>query len=82
MRCILGLFQGVVTGAADGYARMTGNPAGTLLHLGPGMANGLANIYDANKALTPMVNIVGDRATYHGRYDAPPTTASHALPRI
>jgi acetolactate synthase-1/2/3 large subunit len=58
MRCVLGLFEGVVTGAADGYARMTGNPAATLLHLGPGMANGLANIHNANKAMTPMVNIV------------------------
>src|SRR5947207_5779226 len=74
MRCILGLFEGVVTGAADGYARMTGNPAATLLHLGPGMANGLANIHNANKASTPMVNIVGDHATYHRRYDAPLTT--------
>ena len=74
MRCVLGLFEGVVTGAADGYARMTGNPAATLLHLGPGMANGLANIHNANKAATPMVNIVGDHATYHRRYDAPLTT--------
>jgi acetolactate synthase-1/2/3 large subunit len=74
MRCILGLFEGVVTGAADGYARMTENPAATLLHLGPGMANGLANIHNANKAMTPMVNIVGDHATYHRRYDAPLTT--------
>jgi acetolactate synthase-1/2/3 large subunit len=71
----------VVTGAADGYARMTENPAATLLHLGPGMANRLANIHNANKASTPMVNIVGDHATYHRRYDAPLTTASHALPR-
>jgi acetolactate synthase I/II/III large subunit len=74
MRCVLGLFEGVVTGAADGYARMTGGPAATLLHLGPGMANGLANIHNANKASTPMVNIVGDHATYHRRYDAPLTT--------
>jgi acetolactate synthase I/II/III large subunit len=74
MRCILGLFEGVVTGAADGYARMSEKPAATLLHLGPGMANGLANIHNANKASTPMVNIVGDHATYHRRYDAPLTT--------
>ena len=74
MRCVLGLFEGVVTGAADGYARMTENPAATLLHLGPGMANGLANIHNANKASTPMVNIVGDHATDHRRYDAPLTT--------
>src|SRR5260370_27078248 len=53
---------------------MTDNPAATLLHLGPGMANGLANIHNANKAMTPMVNIVGDHATYHRRYDAPLTT--------
>src|SRR5947209_3730707 len=53
---------------------MTGNPAATLLHLGPGMANGLANIHNANKAMTPMVNIIGDHATYHRRYDAPLTT--------
>src|SRR6516165_2219657 len=74
MRCVLGLFEGVVTGAADGYARTTGTPAATLLHLGPGMANGLANIHNANKASTPMVNIVDDHATYHRRYDAPLTT--------
>jgi acetolactate synthase-1/2/3 large subunit len=74
MRCVLGLFEGVVTGAADGYARMAGKPAATLLHLGPGMANGLANMHNANKAATPMVNIVGDHATYHRRYDAPLTS--------
>jgi acetolactate synthase-1/2/3 large subunit len=74
MRAVLGLFEGVVTGAADGYARMAGKPAATLLHLGPGMANGLANMHNANKASTPMVNIVGDHATYHRRYDAPLTS--------
>jgi acetolactate synthase-1/2/3 large subunit len=74
MRCILGLFEGVVTGAADGYARMAEKPAATLLHLGPGMANGLANLHNALKASTPMVNIVGDHATYHRRYDAPLTS--------
>ena len=63
MRCVLGLFEGVVTGAADGYARMTGTPAATLLHTGPGLANGLANIHNAKKARTPMVNIIGDHAT-------------------
>src|SRR6202166_2357952 len=71
MRCVLGLFEGVVTGAADGYARMTGGPAATLLHLGPGLANGLANIHNARRAATPIVNIVGDHATYHAQYDAP-----------
>ncbi len=74
MRCVLGLFEGVVTGAADGWARMTGRPAGTLLHLGPGLANGLANLHNATKAATPVVNIVGDHATYHRRYDAPLTS--------
>ena len=74
MRCILGLFEGVVTGAADGYARMTGKPAATLLHLGPGLANGLANIHNARRALTPMVNIVGEHATYHLEHDAPLTS--------
>src|SRR5436853_3771510 len=71
MRAVLGLFEGVVTGAADGYARMAGRPAATLLHLGPGLGNGLANLHNARRANTPVVNIVGDHATYHGRYDAP-----------
>ncbi|XHO73765.1 Putative acetolactate synthase large subunit IlvX [Burkholderia gladioli] len=71
MRPILGLFEGVVTGAADGYGRMTGRPACTLLHLGPGLANGLANLHNARKAQTPIVNIVGDHAASHMRYDAP-----------
>jgi acetolactate synthase-1/2/3 large subunit len=81
MRCVLGLFEGVVTGAADGYARMTGNPAATLLHLGPGLANGLANIHNANKAKSPMVNIIGDHATYHRQYDAPLTSDIEGLAR-
>ena len=71
MRCVLGLFEGVVTGAADGYARMAGKPAATLLHLGPGMGNGLANIHNARKARTPMVNIVGEHATYHLEHETP-----------
>ena len=71
MRAILGLFEGVVTGAADGYARMTGRPAATLLHLGPGLGNGLANLHNARRAHSPMVNIVGDHATYHKKFDAP-----------
>lgn len=70
MRGVLGLFEGVVTGAADGYARMAGRPAATLLHLGPGLGNGLANLHNARKARTPVVNIVGDHATYHKQYDA------------
>ena len=71
MRGVLGLFEGVVTGAADGYARMTGRPAATLLHLGPGLGNGLANLHNARRARTPIVNIVGDHATYHKQFDAP-----------
>lgn len=71
MRGILGLFEGVVTGAADGYARMAGKPAATLLHLGPGLGNGLANLHNARRGRTPIVNIVGDHATYHKQYDAP-----------
>ena len=71
MRGVLALFEGVATGAADGYARMSGRPAATLLHLGPGMANGMANLHNARRARVPLVNIVGDHATYHSRYDAP-----------
>ncbi|HXZ02953.1 MAG TPA: acetolactate synthase large subunit [Stellaceae bacterium] len=71
MRPILCLFEGVATGAADGYGRMAGKPAATLLHLGPGLANGLANLHNARRALTPVVTIVGDHATYHAPYDAP-----------
>ena len=81
MRCVLGLFEGVVTGAADGYARMSEKPAATLLHLGPGLANGLANIHNANKASSSMVNIVGDHATYHRKYDAPLTSDIEGLAR-
>jgi len=71
IRAVLGLFEGVVTGCADGYARMTGRPAATLLHLGPGLANGLANLHNARRAASPIVNVVGDHATYHAQYDAP-----------
>lgn len=74
MRSILGLFEGVVTGAADGYGRMRGRPACTLLHLGPGLANGLANLHNARRAATPIVNIVGEHATYHRHLDAPLTS--------
>ncbi|HUA53491.1 MAG TPA: acetolactate synthase large subunit [Candidatus Sulfotelmatobacter sp.] len=74
MRCVLGLFEGVVTGAADGYGRMADKPASTLTHLGPGLANGLANLHNAGRASTPIVNIVGDHATYHRRHDAPLTS--------
>jgi acetolactate synthase I/II/III large subunit len=71
MRGVLGLFEGVVTGAADGYARVAAKPAATLLHLGPGLANGWANLHNARRAFTPVVNIVGDHATHHKRFDAP-----------
>ena len=70
MRGVLALFEGVATGAADGYARMAGKPAATLLHLGPGLGNGLANLHNARKGQVPVVNIVGDHATYHKQYDA------------
>jgi acetolactate synthase-1/2/3 large subunit len=71
MRAVLCLFEGVATGAADGYARIAGKPAATLLHLGPGMANGLANLHNARRAHSPVVNVVGDHATYHHKFDAP-----------
>jgi acetolactate synthase-1/2/3 large subunit len=71
MRGVLGLFEGGVTGAADGYARIADKPAATLLHLGPGLGNGLANLHNARRANSPIVNIVGDHATYHKKYDAP-----------
>lgn len=71
MRAVLGLFEGVVTGMADGYGRMAEKPAVTLLHLGPGLANGLANLHNARRAATPIVNVVGDHATTHAQYDAP-----------
>ncbi|HTP75590.1 MAG TPA: acetolactate synthase large subunit [Rhizomicrobium sp.] len=71
MRAVLGLFEGAVTGMADGYGRIAEKPACTLLHLGPGLANGLANLHNARRAATPIVNIVGDHATYHAQYDAP-----------
>ena len=74
MRCVLGLFEGVLTGAADGYARMADRPASTLLHLGPGLANGLSNLHNAMRAQSPIVNIIGDHATYHRHYDAPLTS--------
>jgi acetolactate synthase I/II/III large subunit len=70
MRAVLALFEGVATGAADGYSRMADKPAATLLHLGPGLGNGLANLHNARKGKVPIVNIVGDHATYHTQYDA------------
>lgn len=81
MRCVLGLFEGVVTGAADGYARMADKPAAALLHLGPGLANGLANLHNARRAGTPVLNIVGEHASYHRAYDAPLTSDIEGLAR-
>ncbi len=81
MRCVLGLFEGVVTGAADGYFRMTNSPASTLLHLGPGLANGLANLHNAKKANSGIVNIVGQHAVYHIGYNAPLTSDIEGLAR-
>jgi len=71
MRCVLVLFEGVATGAADGYARMTDRPASTLLHLGPGLGNGLSSLHNAHRARSPIVNIVGEHATYHRKFDPP-----------
>ena len=81
MRCVLGLFEGVVTGAADGYARIAGRPACTLLHLGPGFANGMANLHNASKAHTPMVNLIGQHPAAHLQYDAPLTSDVEAIAR-
>src|SRR5215216_5771551 len=81
IRCVLCLFEGVATGAADGYARMADKPATTLLHLGPGLPNGLAHVHNARRANTPMVNIVGDHATYHKEYDAPLTSDVEGVAR-
>jgi acetolactate synthase-1/2/3 large subunit len=81
MRCVLGLFEGVVTGAADGYARMTEKPAWTLLHLGPGFGNGLANLHNASRAQVPMINVIGQHATYHLRLDTPLTSDIEAIAR-
>ncbi len=81
MRGVLALFEGVATGAADGYARIAGRPAAVLLHLGPGLANGLANLHNARRAGSPVVTIVGAHATGHVRYDAPLQSDIEALAR-
>jgi len=81
MRGILVLFEGVATGAADGYARIAGRPAAVLLHLGPGLANGLANLHNARRARSPVVTIVGGHATGHNRYDSPLQSDIEALAR-
>lgn len=79
MKSVLSLFEGVCTGAADGYGRMTGRPAMTLLHLGPGLANGIANLHNARRARTPVVNVVGDHATEHVQFNAPLTSDIESL---
>lgn len=81
VRCVLGLFEGVVTGAADGYWRLSGNPAATLLHLGPGLANGVANLHNARKASSGVVNVIGEHATHHLQYDAPLTADIEGIAR-
>jgi acetolactate synthase-1/2/3 large subunit len=81
MDCVLCLFEGVATGAADGWARMTGRPGLTLLHLGPGLANGLANLHNAKKAGSPIVNIVGEHTTQHLAYEAPLTSDTEGVAR-
>src|SRR5690242_2744919 len=81
MRAVLGLFEGVCTGAADGYARMADKPALTLTHLGPGFANGIANLHNARRAHSPIVNVIGDQATWHRAADAPLTSDIVSLAR-
>lgn len=81
VRCVLGLQENVVTGMADGYARIAGKPAATLLHCGPGLANGIANLHNARRARTGVVNIVGDHATRHAQFDAPLQMDTDALAR-
>jgi len=81
IRCVLGLFEGVCTGAADGYGRMLGKPALTLLHLGPGFANGIANLHNARRARSPIVNLIGDQTSWHLRHDAPLTSDIESLAR-
>lgn len=79
IRPVLGLFEGVCSGAADGYGRITGRPAMTLLHLGPGLANAAANLHNARRAYTPIVNVIGDHASWHLKYDAALTSDIHSL---
>jgi acetolactate synthase-1/2/3 large subunit len=81
MRSVLGLAETVVTGCADGYGRMAEKPAATLLHCGPGFANGIANLHNARRANTPVVNIVGDQAAYHRPFDPPLTADTEGLAR-
>jgi len=78
-RPVLTMFEGVCTGAADGYGRVAGRPAMTLTHLGPGFANGIANLHNARRANTPIVNVVGDHASWHVNYDPPLASDIHSL---
>jgi len=82
IRCVLGLQENVVTGMADGYFRIAGKPATSLLHCGPGLANGLGNLHNARRARSGIVNIVGDQATWHRPFDAPLTTDTEAIARV
>ncbi len=82
LKCVLGLAETVVTGCADGYARMAGKPAATLLHCGPGFANGISNLHNAQRAHAPIVNIVGDHATWHRPHDPPLATDTQALASV
>src|SRR6185369_5156536 len=81
IRCVLGLQENVVTGMADGYFRIARKPACTLLHCGPGFANGMANLHNARRARSGIVNIVGDQATFHRPFDAPLTADTSAMAR-
>ena len=81
LRCVLGLAETVVAGCADGYGRVAGRPAATLLHCGPGLGNGIANLHNARRADTPIVNVVGDHATWHRPYDPPLAADTEALAR-
>lgn len=80
-RCVIGLQENVCTGAADGYGRMLGRPAATLLHLGPGFANGIANLHNARRARTPIINVIGDHTSWHLPYDAPLSSDIESLAR-
>ena len=79
VKCVLGLQENVVTGMADGYFRMARKPAATLLHCGPGLANGMANLHNARRARSAVVNVVGDQATYHRPHDAPLTADTEGI---
>ncbi|WP_418126265.1 acetolactate synthase large subunit [Variovorax sp. 160MFSha2.1] len=81
IRCVIGLQENVCTGAADGYGRMLGRPAATLLHLGPGFANGIANLHNARRARTPIVNLIGDHTSWHLPFDAPLSSDIESLAR-